>query len=174
MGVLGTVDVVSRDYVANLPSPSRLCLCLPLSDCGLQPGESLYMFTYYAAMGRASSLLPYQRWPCSLPCVSVPCLSFLPKAVHLHRVHNIDLFCRGVYYLRTSLLLCSKNTEQVTVAPAADKKGNAGVDNDNAGELNVETHGIPYMCLAQCEDMGTTVSHRKVPPMKVRKVFLVC
>lgn len=146
-----------------------MSLCASL---GLRPStrEGLCLFTY-AAMGRASSLLPYQRWPCSLPCVSVPCLSFLPKAVHLHRVHNIDLFCRGVYYLRTSLLLCSKNTEQVTVAPAADK-GNAGVD--NAGELNVETHGIPYMCLAQCEDMGTTVSHRKVPPMKVRKVFLVC
>ncbi|CAM9915236.1 unnamed protein product, partial [Scytosiphon promiscuus] len=83
-------------------------------------------------------------------------------AVHLHRVHNIDLFCRGVYYLRTSLLLCSKN--KPPDGAAGDTKG--AVSGENAGEHQVEAHGIPYMCLAQCEDMGTTVSHRKVPPLK--------
>lgn len=30
----------------------------------------------------------------------------------------------------------------------------------------LEVQGIPYMCLAQCEDMDTVVGHRKVPPMK--------
>lgn len=86
-----------------------------------------------------------------------------------------------MYYLRTSLLLCSKNKElERHVAAgagagaggaAADKRGHGKRGNaggNNAGELQVEIHGIPYMCLAQCEDMGTTVAHRKVPPLKVR------
>ncbi len=121
-----------------------------------------------------AGILTLNTHPCSLPCL--PSVSCPLKAVHLHRVHNIDLFCRGVYYLRTSLLLCSKNKElerhvAAGAGAASDKRGNGKRGNaggNDAGELQVETHGIPYMCLAQCEDMGTTVAHRKVPPLKVR------
>lgn len=62
-------------------------------------------------------------------------------------------------------------------AKAGGNKGSSHGSNGN-GEVNgveggsnaeqVEAQGIPYMCLAQCEDMETTVGHRKVPPLKVR------
>ena len=107
---------------------------------------------------------------------SVFCLPH--QAVHLHRVHNIDLFCRGVYYLRASLLLPTRKGPGGDAATKGDRDGgsgkgsnngsnNAGAGGEGAAEQQVEAQGIPYMCLAQCEDTETTVAHRKVPPLKV-------
>lgn len=103
-----------------------------------------------------------------------------PQAVHLHRVHNIDLFCRGVYYLRASVLLPAKDVDVPTKRDAksggnkgsghgsnANGGGNAADGGSGSNAEQVEAQGIPYMCLAQCQDMETTVGHRKVPPLKV-------
>lgn len=49
----------------------------------------------------------------------------------------------------------------------ANGGGNAADGGGGSNTEQVEAQGIPYMCLAQCEDMETTVGHRKVPPLKV-------
>lgn len=48
----------------------------------------------------------------------------------------------------------------------ATKGGNGGGVGETPVE-QVDARGVPYMCLAQCEDMNTMVGHRKVPPMQV-------
>lgn len=51
-------------------------------------------------------------------------------------------------------------------ADKTTKGGNGGGVGESPVE-QVDTQGVPYMCLAQCEDMNTMVGHRKVPPMQV-------
>lgn len=48
--------------------------------------------------------------------------------------------------------------------------GGANGEGGNSGAFKPEeldAQGIPYMCLAQCTEVGTSVGHKKVPPMPV-------
>ena len=83
-----------------------------------------------------------------------------------------------MYYLRASLLLPSRKGQGGDAATKGDRDGSSnsgkgkdggggGAGGEGAAEQEVEAQGIPYMCLAQCEDTETTVAHRKVPPLKV-------
>lgn len=110
---------------------------------------------------------------CTVPELVPYSVRLTHQAVHLHRLHNIDLFCRGAYYIRTSLLLpakAAKGNDPIKGDQASKGGGGnnrAGAAGEGAAE-QVESQGIPYMCLAQCENMETTVGHRRVPPFKVR------